>query len=326
MPFDLAFWKQWEGQSLDSMYPLERCLGASDHSAVFETQFQGRPAAVKVVPGTLTSQDKAAGLSHPALVRILARCETTLGDLRCAYIVMERADENLAEVLAERLLTPAETREMLFPVLGALQYLKAQGFAHGRLKPANIMAFGDQLKISSDSLIQGGDPAADCAAIGTLLKGVLDGGGNARLPKPFAEIVSNCLPPDPADRWDVTRIEAHLRGDPAPMGQEGSPTGRWGWWATAATAAGILGLIAMGPSQDNKPDKVADVVPRPVESVAPAFVAPEIKPPAADAKKAPKAAKQPKPSVAKEPASAKPPSLEQRPATVEGITRVLRAP
>ncbi len=44
MSFDLAFWKHWEGHSLDSMFPLERCLGGSDHSAVFETQFQGRPA------------------------------------------------------------------------------------------------------------------------------------------------------------------------------------------------------------------------------------------------------------------------------------------
>ena len=326
MSFDLAFWKQWEGHSLDSKFPLERCLGGSDHSAVFETQFQGRPAAVKIVPGKPASKENAAGLSHPALVQIFASGETALGDMRCAYIVMERADENLAEVLSERSLTPAEAQAMLFPVLGALQYLKAQGFAHGSLKPANIMAFEDQLKISSDSLVQGGDRAADCGAVGTLLQEVLGGGPNARLPEPFAEIARNCLLPNPAVRWDVTRIEAHLRGGSPPVAaaRTKSWTGGWGL-AAAAAAAGIVGLLVMWPSPDAKPKQNAVAVPSPPENPAPAFIAPEIKPPATDAKKAPKAAKQPKPSVAKEPASAKPPSPEQRPAIGEGITRVLPA-
>ena len=328
MPFDLAFWKQWEGQSLDSMFPLERCLGGSDQSAVFETQSQGGPAAVKVVLGTpaeikslLRCREQAAGLSHQALIPILRAGETALGDRRCAYFVMERADENLAEVLAERSLTPDETRDMLFPVLGALQYLKENGFAHGRLKPANIMAFGDQLKISSDSLVQGGDSAADCSAIGTLLEQVPGGGRNARLPEPFAEIAKNCLTPDPAARWDVARIEAHLRGDRALVAPANSRAGRWSW--AAAATAGILSLIALWPSADNKSNKDADV-PRPPDNAAPAFVPPDIKPPAEATKKAARAPKQLKPSAAKEQAPAKPP-VTQRPATGDGITRVLPA-
>ncbi len=99
MPIDLEFWKQWEGQSLDSVFPLERCTGGSSHSAVLETRFQGRSAAVKLMPGTPKSIDalmagwqKSAGLSHPALVPVLARGKPALGDLRCAYIVMEQAD------------------------------------------------------------------------------------------------------------------------------------------------------------------------------------------------------------------------------------------
>ena len=312
MPFDLAFWKQWEGQSLDSMFPLERCLGGSDRGAVFETHFQGLPAAVKIVPGTpevidllLAGWKEAAGLSHPALVQILASGKTALEDRRCAYLVMERADENLAEVLAERSLTADETRDMLFPVLGALQYLKEQGFAHGRLKPANIMAFGEQLKISSDSLVHGGDAAADCGAVGTLVKEALGGGRNARLPEPFAAIAKNCLLPDP---WSAAQIEAHLRGEPAPVVRAGSSrVGRWGWAAAAATAAGIIGFMAMAPSPPENNSRAAAVVePRPLESVAPAVVAPEIKPPV-EARKATKAPKQPRPPLAvKEPVPAKP--------------------
>src|SRR5665213_963972 len=163
-PFNIDLWKRWEGQSLDSVFTLERCTGGSSRGAVFETLFQGRPAVIKIVPGTPESIDalvaswkKAASLSHQILVETLASGGVVLGDMRCAYVVMERADENLAEVLAKRLLTTVETRDMVFPVVGALHYLHTNGFAHGRLKPSNIMAFGEQLKISSDSIVPGGD-------------------------------------------------------------------------------------------------------------------------------------------------------------------------
>jgi hypothetical protein len=222
-PFNLELWKQWEGQSVDSVFTLERCTGGSSRGAVFETLFQGRPAAIKIVPGTpgsidalVASWQKAASLSHKNLVEILASGETALGEMRCAYVVMERADENLAEVLTESSLTPVETRDMAFPVLRALHYLHANGFAHDRLKPSNIMAFGEELKISSDSLVPGGDAAADCRAIGILLEEVLAADQNSRLPEPFAEITKNCLMPDPAGRWDIVRIEAYLRGESAP--------------------------------------------------------------------------------------------------------------
>src|SRR5260370_6838854 len=66
------------------------------------------------------------------------------------YVVMEYADENLSLVLSSRPLTAAETREMLPPGLDALRYLHGKGFVHGHLKPANIMATGDQLKVSTD--------------------------------------------------------------------------------------------------------------------------------------------------------------------------------
>jgi serine/threonine protein kinase len=163
-PFDRELWKQWEGQSVDAMYPLGRCTGGSSRGAVFETTIHDQPAAIKIILGTpeairalLTVAAQASRLSHPALVKILASGETELGEMYGAYIVMERADDNLADLLAERLLTPGETREMLHPVLAVLRYLAANGFAHGRLKPANIMAAGEQVKISSDSLVAGAD-------------------------------------------------------------------------------------------------------------------------------------------------------------------------
>jgi hypothetical protein len=326
-PFNLELWKQWEGQSVDSVFTLERCTGGSSRGAVFATLFQGRPAVIKIVAGTPESIDalvaswqKAASLAHRTLVETLASGRAVLGDMRCAYVVMERADENLAEVLAERLLTPVETRDMVFPVLGALHYLHANGFAHGRLKPSNIMAFGEQLKISSDSLVPGGDTAADCRAIGVLLEEVLGADQNAHLPEPFAEIAKNCLMPDPAGRWNLAQIEASLRGEPEPAAAARS---RASWWGLAVAAAVILGLIATWASQHNNSNKT-DSAPVPPGNVAPVPITQDFEP-AAEGKAA-KATKQAQASSAAKETPITPlpsGSTDQRLATLDGITQVL---
>lgn len=85
-PFNLELWRQWEGQCVDSVFALDRCMGGSSRGAVFETQFQDRRAAIKIVPGTpeaidalLASWERAASLSHPTLVEIRARRNRTRG-------------------------------------------------------------------------------------------------------------------------------------------------------------------------------------------------------------------------------------------------------
>ena len=65
---------------------------------------------------------------------------------------MEYAEENLGQILPQRALTPEEIRDLLEPALDTLAFIHSKSLAHGRLKPSNIMAAGDQLKLSSDSL------------------------------------------------------------------------------------------------------------------------------------------------------------------------------
>jgi len=323
MPFDVDFWKQWEGQNIDSVFPLKRCIGGESRGGVFATEFEGRPAAIKLVTGTPEAVEGLIGLwkqseilSHVALIKALAHGKSSVGDRPCAYFVMNLADDNLAEVLAERALTPDEARDLLHPVLDVLEFLHENGFAHGGLKPPNLLAFGDQLKVSSDSLVRGGDPAIDCKALGTLLESVL----GANLPEPFAAIIRNCSTPDPAARWNLARIKAHLRGDPLPA-EPSKSNGRW--WGLAAAAVVLIGAFAFWPSAVDVP--AGDPAPQ------------ELAPAASDGKKGPaeakgdKASKQPKAKAGPAPKVTPVGPMagdgrlreDSRPTTVAGITQVL---
>lgn len=221
-------WKQYEGELAGGEYPLEQYLGGSEGSAVFLTRFASGKAAIKLVragqpqAGELVERwNRAANLRHAHLVRIFAAGTWAPAGAPLAYVVMEYAPENLADVLRERPLTRDETLEMLEPVAEALSYLHGQGLAHGDLKPSHVFAVEDQVKISSDA-VSAGDPAADIRALGTSLvqvltqqtstisQGIQDPTVEA-LPFPFREIAQNCLQHDARLRWSAARILSRLR-------------------------------------------------------------------------------------------------------------------
>ena len=274
--------KAWEGQIVEGIFPLRKYLGGSDHSAVFLTEYAEAEldkAAIKLVPAEratadlqLTTWRFAAQLAHPNLMRLLrtGRCRIDGNDL--LYLVMEYAEENLGEILPERALTPEETRDMLNPVLDALEYLHDKGLVHGDLKPANILASGDHLKLSSDMIARAGEsqgpprkmsvydppeaisgmktPAGDVWALGTTLVEVLtqkvpewQPGPNREpivpptVPAPFAEIARQCLRLEPDLRISVADVAERLsaRAAAASAGAAG----------IAAVPAAAVGLNAM---------------------------------------------------------------------------------
>ncbi len=250
------YWKQYEGEAVEGQFHLRQFLGGSEHSAVFLTARQGEPAAIKLVLADpaeaelqLARWRRAGALSHPHLLRLyeMGRCQ--IGGRAALYLVMEYAAENLAQILAERPLTPSEAREMLSPVLDALAFLHSQRLVHGHIKPANIMARDDQLKISSDSICaaseracgyeQSGDddapetirtgrqPEGDIWSMGLMLVQTLTQKKPAwqagtepavpeNLPTPFDEIARHCLQIDPQRRWNAAQIAAHLRPTTVP--------------------------------------------------------------------------------------------------------------
>ena len=254
------FWKNWEGRVVDGRFPLRQWLGGSDHSAVFLTERSGagsQKVVIKLIRAESSDEDaqlsrwaSAARLSHLHLIRLYECGRGTIDGTRLLYVVMEYAEENLAEILPLRPLAPEEASEMLRPTAGTLAYLHQSGFAHGRIRPSNIMAVDNQLKISADGLGKIGErvgahspsaydapelassglsPAADIWSLGITLVAVLTQNeakfenSNMRtgdqerievpetIPQPFREIARQCLQVDPLRRCTAADILSLLR-------------------------------------------------------------------------------------------------------------------
>ena len=254
--------KQWEGQVVDGRFLLQKYLGQSDHSIVFLTERSApepQRTTIKMIAddpahsdAALSEWNQAATLSHPNILQVFESGRCMLGDLSLLYVVMEYAEENLAEILPERRLTAGEAKQMLPPVLSALAYLHGQGFVHGHLKPSNIMATADQVKLSGDGVRQVqaeerpdmvrvgraydppeaakgvATPAGDVWSLGGTLAEVSAlrlaagvGGGSMVADTPaedqqFREILSHCLDPDPKRRLTVAQISNWLDESSAP--------------------------------------------------------------------------------------------------------------
>jgi outer membrane biosynthesis protein TonB len=160
------FWKQWENQVVNGVYPLRRFLGASTHSAVFLTEYgaANMAAAIKFIRADTPLADlqlarwrAAAALSHPHLIRLLDWGQCRLGSHELLFVVMEYAEQRLAQILVHRALTFDEVREMMSPTLAALAFIHGSDWVHGQIKPSNVCVVDDALKLASDVLRPAGE-------------------------------------------------------------------------------------------------------------------------------------------------------------------------
>jgi outer membrane biosynthesis protein TonB len=265
MPFDREFWTRCEGQTIDSVYPLDRCVRVTADGAIFNTRFHERPAIIRLT-GDVAQRERwgqvaAAELSHPSLVEVLARGEDKLGGHPMAYLVMERPDDNLAEVLTERPLTIEETFETIRPVIEVLRVLESRGFAHADLSPAGVFAFGEQIRIGCDDLVplDAATTAAQSRAIAMLIEKML--GGARPEDERLSGIIRNCR--KSATPWTLAQIDACLRGEqpePAPGGNN-----KRGIYLAATVAIVALAAYALRPSpKAPEPAKAPETPPPPV--------------------------------------------------------------
>ena len=244
----------WVGRIIDGRFALHEWLGGSGSSGVFRTDLPQpitKRTAIKLIPVEGAQADayvagwaKAEMLSHPHLIRVFRAGRFHFGSIGLVYVVMECADEVLAQILPSRSLTTDETREMLTPVMDALGYLHEKGYVHGHLKPSNILVVDDEVKISSDGVGAGGrrnrfdalsvyeapeaesgvlSSASDVWSLGVTLVETLTQrvpqwerkSGRAPMlpegmPPVFAEIARDCLRLDPDERCSLAEIKARL--------------------------------------------------------------------------------------------------------------------
>jgi TonB family protein len=278
------------GQVVAGKFRLGQFVGGNERSAVFLADYDGQEAhkvAIKLIPadsvdaaGQLTRWKQVAKLSHPHLVRLLemGRCE--LDHTAMLYVVMEYAEENLSLVVARRPLAPAEVRAFLGPVVDAIAYVHANGFVHCRLKPANIMADDDLLKISSDGLCHIGEssgslgkpgaydppeaaggrisPAGDVWSLGMTLVEVLtqrlpvwertsqaEPALPSTLPAELLDLARHCLRRDPQLRWTVADIAARLQQNSPTPPRQVTPSPQASFANRSIVGAALLAGLAL---------------------------------------------------------------------------------
>ncbi len=247
----------WLGYVIDGRFTLLKRLGGSQGVDVFLAEFgdPAQKATIKFIPVDtrdveirIAAWQAAENLYHPNLIQVLANGRCEIDSVTFLYVVSEFADEVLAEIIPERALEPKEAQEMLEPALDALTYLHGKGFVHGRVKPSNIMAVGEHLKLSADGLIFAGamtEPrlertvydapetaqgsigtAADIWSLGATLvealtqhpplwdgRSTLEPAVPLSVPEPFAAVAHECLRNNPARRCTLEMIKARLSGE-----------------------------------------------------------------------------------------------------------------
>jgi serine/threonine-protein kinase len=152
----------WEGRTINEVFPLRRFLGSSNHSSVFltESTVEGfLNAAIKLVPmdperrqQQLWQWKTAATFSHPHLMRLLDSGQCELDGQTFLFVVMEYAEESLSQILPYRSLGPDEVQELLVPTLDALAFLHREKWIQGQLKPSNFLVVNDHLKLAIDTI------------------------------------------------------------------------------------------------------------------------------------------------------------------------------
>jgi hypothetical protein len=205
----IATWKQWEGVCLAGEYSLDEWLGESDGAAFYRTSsgLDHRPAVLKLIPAEAVDSElqlelwrDLRELSHPALLQLLDfGCCPPDGGARdnFLYALYEFPEDTLDTALRRAPLTEIEKRDIREAAANALLYLHGHGFVHGAIDAGHVVAVGNQIKLSSDTVRRASSDhtmAEDWRRLELLVPGTMAESAIAQPPAPSAP-VHELLPP-----------------------------------------------------------------------------------------------------------------------------------
>lgn len=218
-------WDELEGVSLAGEYALEKWLGSDGSGAFFLTAIgeEQRQAVIKLVADEASNEQQLAWwqrtmrLAHPNLLALLdcGRTETANGPF--LYAVFDYPDDNVASALGRGPLSETEARDVLSAVVDALRYIHSEGMVHGAIDTEHIVAVGDRIQLSSDTLrecIYEDGRVGDVRALGALIYELLttramEAGAVVELSgigEPLRTIVRDLSTPAGGRRWTLDEI------------------------------------------------------------------------------------------------------------------------
>jgi len=239
----MQLWTDYEGRTIAENYPLDKLLRPEGRSAFFSTSNgTGTPAVIRLIEAHFDESEilnrwrVVAEINQINLVNLKKYGQTTLDETPLVYAVMETTEADLAEVLADRALTPEETRQVATSLVAALEALHSRNLVHEHVEPANVLAAGEVVKLRSDCIREVPDSSDDPQQDGKILKArdvhdlalvllqsltqqrTLPSGSS--LPAPFDNIVRNGI----SGVWGLPQIAAALNPTsirpPAPTRQQ----------------------------------------------------------------------------------------------------------
>jgi hypothetical protein len=259
----MELWTEYEGRTIDGVFPLKKLLLPQGRSAFFSTSNgSGMPTVIRLIAShfdeeeILTRWRGVEALGHPNILKIEQYGQMVLDDTTVVYAVFEPVDANLAEVIAGQQLAVDEARQLAVSLASALEVLHNHGFVHEHVEPANVFAVGEVVKLRGDCIREtpegeGGLDAKrrdvhDLALV--LLRALtpaetLEAATRVRpLPIPFDGIVRNGL----NGTWGLTEILSALGGAGTPLGKPGTVAA--GTTTAGSATAGSAAAVPAGPA------------------------------------------------------------------------------
>jgi hypothetical protein len=209
----MMLWGDLEGRDLEGRWLLGRLVRPEGRTAWFEAiGADGIPLMLSITEALndedelLARLEAAAEVRHPNVMAIREAMISHLDDTPVVVAAMEMTEENLADVLRERMLSAVEGRQVLDATLAALTAMHARGLVHKHMDAASILAMGERIKVRSDCVQIGGagfgmmaSEDVRCAArmVTQAVTGLLPKGENdpvlQLLPEPMARAVRRAL-------------------------------------------------------------------------------------------------------------------------------------